>query len=82
MGPPDKREPKMSDNRFERTSMTSNNSEMIHIVKPKESISSTITTSAINKISDGNQVIIEVQSWYYISYKKMFFEFTKTINNH
>ena len=54
MGPPDKREPKLSDNRFERSSLTLNDNERFQKETEKVKVSSTaenlkMTTSAMQK---------------------------------
>ena len=52
MGPPDKREPKISDNRFERSSLTLNENERFQKEMEKVRVSSTAKKSANNNISD------------------------------
>ena len=52
MGPPDKREPKISDNRFERSSLTLNENERFQKEMEKVRVSSTAKKSANDNISD------------------------------
>ena len=52
MGPPDKREPKISDNRFERSSLTLNENERFQKEMEKVRVSSTAKKSADDNISD------------------------------